>query len=213
MIKSISIICNGDDFSLEKLKKYCSESDYIIAVDGGLKILDSVAIKPDLIIGDMDSIDESVLKKYTDVKIKKYPLEKDYTDSELALKKAIGLNPENIYIISGTGSYFDHSYANIVNLLRNKNKGINIKIITGNAEIFTVKKKLKLVNLINRRFSFFPICKVTGIDMEGCKYFFKKKKNLKFTDYSISNVITENKFKLKMKKGKIIFILFDEGYK
>lgn len=209
---NISIICSGEDYTEKKITNYCKKSDYIIAVDGGLKILDGLLIKPDLIMGDMDSIDKKILSKYDDIKKEIYPVEKDFTDSELAIKKAINLKSGNISVFAATGSYFDHSIANIINLLRNYNAGINIKIHTKNSEIFPIFGKKVIKNLKGRRISLFPIGEIDGIIMKGFKYNFKDKSNLMPIDYSVSNIISSNNAYVDLKKGKLICILFDENF-
>ena len=103
----ISIIGNGEDWNSTKIKDYCKNSDFIIAADKGLSILDQLNITPDLIIGDMDSVPEKVLGKYKNIALEKYPKEKDLTDSEISLKKAISLKPKKISLLAMTGSYFD----------------------------------------------------------------------------------------------------------
>ena len=210
--KHISIICNGEDYTEKKIKQYCSNSDYIIAVDGGLKILEKLSIKPNLILGDMDSLNENILIKYNDIKKEKYSTDKDFTDSELAIQKAINFNPEKISILAATGSYIDHSFANMINLLRNYNAKIDIKIVTENSIIFPIINKKILRDYSGKRFSIFPIGEVKGIILKGCKYTFKDKSDLLPIDYSISNVIIRNKACISVKKGMLICILFDENF-
>ncbi len=209
--KNIAIVCAGEDHEYEKIRNYC-RGNYIIAVDGGLVILDKLSIKPDFFIGDLDSISEDILKKYLDLKKEIYQKEKDYTDSELALRYAIKLKPEKIFILSATGSYFDHSLANVINLIRNYDENIETKLITKNSEIFVINKKFVLNDYAGRRFSLFPFEEISGFNMSGCKYNFNEKKDLKLMDYSISNVITDKKAVFNFKKGKMILILFDENF-
>jgi len=207
----ISIIGNGEDWNSTKIKEYCKNSDFIIAADNGLSILDKLNITPDLIIGDLDSVPESVLKKYKNIPLEKYPKEKDLTDSEISLQKAISLNPKRISLLAMTGSYFDHSLANIVNLFRNYKPGIETEVITHNATIFSVTSKREFSGLAGRRFSLFPFGKISGISITGTKYPLKNS-NFEATDYSISNVIEENRYSIEIKNGFLLFILYDKGY-
>ncbi len=208
----ISIICNGEDYLEEKIFKYFNDSDYVIAVDGGLGLLDKLLLKPDFIIGDMDSIDERILLKYKSIPREVYSAEKDLTDSELAVQKAINFGPQKISILASTGSYIDHSLANIINLLRNYNKKIDMKIITKNAEIFPVFNKKSIKNASGKRVSIFPIGNIEEIVLKGFKYTFKDKTNLLPIDYSVSNIILKNIASVDVKKGMLICILFDKEY-
>jgi thiamine pyrophosphokinase len=47
--------------------------------------------------------------------------------------------------------------------------------------------------------------------MSGSQYNFSKE-NLAITDYSISNVIVEDKLEINLQEGKLFCVLFDEGF-
>ena len=210
--QKIIIVGNGEDWQKEKVISFCQTADFIIAADNGLSLLHQFNITPDLIIGDMDSVSSVLLQHYPDIPVEKFPAKKDFSDTELAIKKAITLNPGEIVLLAVTGNYFDHSYATIINLFRNYQPGIEIKIITSNSLIFPIKKKTTLLHLKGRRFSLFPISDIKNFSMQGAQYQFTKK-NLKVTDYSLSNVIVQEKLEINLEKGMLFCVLFDEGWK
>jgi thiamine pyrophosphokinase len=166
---------------------------------------------PNLIIGDLDSVPSSLLEQYKQIPIEKHPQKKNLTDTELCIQKAIGMNPTQINLLAMTGNYFDHSYANIINLFRNYRQDIKMQIITSNSIIFPVIEKTTLFDLKGRRFSLFPLSPITEFSMTGAQYNFLKK-NLAITDYSISNVIVADKLEINMQEGKLFCVLFDEGF-
>ena len=67
--------------------------EYIIAADSGIDTLENYTklfpfFKPNKIVGDFDSIsNKNILQKYPDI-VSKFPTDKDYSDTELALKEA-----------------------------------------------------------------------------------------------------------------------------
>ena len=65
----ISIIGNGEDWKAKKIKECCKISDFIIAADNGLSILDELNITPDLIVGDFDSVPKNILIKYKKIPV------------------------------------------------------------------------------------------------------------------------------------------------
>jgi len=209
--QKIIIVGNGEDWQKEKVISFCQTADFIIAADNGLSLLHQFNITPDLIIGDMDSVSSVLLQHYPDIPVEKFPAKKDFSDTELAIKKAITLNPGEIVLLAVTGNYFDHSYATIINLFRNYQPGIEIKIITSNSLIFPIKKKTNLLHLKGRRFSLFPISDIKNFSMQGAQYQFPKK-NLKVTDYSLSNVIVQEKLEINLEKGMLFCVLFDKGW-
>jgi len=194
--QKIVIVGNGEDWKREKIISFCQKSDYIIAADNGLSLLHRFDITPDLIIGDLDSVPPSLLKHYHQIPVEKHPIKKDFTDSELCIKKAIAMNPKEILLLAMTGNYFDHSYASIINLFRN---------------YFPVTGKMALLKMKGRRFSLFPLSIIKRFTMVGAQYQFSKK-NLTTTDYSISNVIIDDKLEINFKEGMLFCVLFDEGF-
>lgn len=208
----ILIIGNGEDWKKEKIIQFCQEADYIIAADNGLSLLHRFHVTPDLIIGDLDSVSPSLLQLYNQIPMEKYPSKKDFTDSELSIQKALNMNPKEIILLAMTGNYFDHSYAAVINLFRNYQQGIEIKIITSNSVIFSITGEISLLQLKGRRFSLFPLGPVKQFTMVGSQYQFSKK-NLTITDYSISNVIVDDKLEINFKKGMLFCVLFDPGFR
>ena len=74
--------------------------DLIVAVDSGTEQAYKLFLKPDLIIGDLDSIDEKTIKRAEkdEVQILKYETNKNETDFELALKHVLDEEIKDITI-------------------------------------------------------------------------------------------------------------------
>ncbi len=83
--------------------------DLVIAADAGYKTCLALAITPDLLIGDFDSMEEPADFPY----ILRAPVEKDDTDTFLAAKKGIEQGCADFHIYGGTGGRLDHTIANL----------------------------------------------------------------------------------------------------
>ena len=82
-----------------------------IAADSGLTAAESAEIKPDWIIGDMDSLqDNSRLTLYPTERVIRHPRDKDFTDTELAFNLAAEKGCDEIWIIGGGGGRIDHLF-------------------------------------------------------------------------------------------------------
>lgn len=128
--KSVLIVSGGSEVSSETLEHCVQNADFIIAADSGLSQLHKANIKPNLIVGDFDSLKlEGWQSFYQDVPVKGFIPEKDYTDTELALEEAMVLSPKRITIISATGTRQDHSLANMMLLSRAYRAGIQAEIL------------------------------------------------------------------------------------
>lgn len=94
--------------------------DCLIGADSGADFLVRSGYAPDLAIGDFDSVGPDELLRIRNAAqetIAVDPVDKDWTDTELALREAVARGHRDIRILGGLGSRFDHSLAN-VHLLR-----------------------------------------------------------------------------------------------
>ena len=85
----VCIVLNGTVNNYKTTKDIIEREnyDYIIGADGGCNHLNNMGILPNYVIGDLDSIDEKLIKYYEDNNIifKKFPTHKDQTDSEICV--------------------------------------------------------------------------------------------------------------------------------
>lgn len=85
--------------------------DFIIAADGGLRHTQALGLKPNEIIGDFDSLG------YVPEQGVVYPVEKDDTDTMLAVKRGLSLGFRRYVIYGGMdGKRLDHTVANFQTL-------------------------------------------------------------------------------------------------
>lgn len=85
-----------------------------IAVDGGLAFFEKAELRPDLIIGDCDSIRRDPRKKYLGVDVMVFPVEKDKTDTQLAVEHAIRSGATSIDIVQPIFGEADHFTGNLM---------------------------------------------------------------------------------------------------
>jgi len=72
-----------------------TEEDYLIAADGGLKHMESLGVTPNAIIGDFDSLN------YIPTGAEVFPVEKDDTDSMLAVKLGLSKGYDRFLLYGG----------------------------------------------------------------------------------------------------------------
>ncbi|MFQ9933959.1 MAG: thiamine diphosphokinase [Lachnospiraceae bacterium] len=128
------LIITGGEVNITSSLQYTEGKKYskIIAVDGGLESAVRLGIMPDVILGDFDTVDQSLLREYEGkgCEIARLNPVKDDTDTEAAFLKALSYRPDEIHILGAIGSRFDHSYANIFLLKRAYEAGVKAYIIT-----------------------------------------------------------------------------------
>jgi thiamine pyrophosphokinase len=106
------IFIGGEGPSVQLCKSFVSGADLIVAADSGLIAAENAGIKPDWIIGDMDSLDDSLrLLSYPPERVLRYPRDKDFTDTEMALWFLRDEGCLSIWIVGGGGGRIDHLFA------------------------------------------------------------------------------------------------------
>ncbi len=118
------IFANGDLTEPPELPDLLARADLIIAADGGANSCRCLGIIPDVLIGDLDSIDPAILKDFQvkAVAIHRHPPRKDATDLELALDFAMAQGAREVWLFGGLGGRWDMSLANVLLAAREKYK-------------------------------------------------------------------------------------------
>jgi len=117
------LFANGDLPLPKHLRAQLNNNDFFIAVDGGLSYITAMKLKPNLIIGDLDSADPELVDRFKaqGVEVRKYPPEKNETDLELALDAALEMKPDIIWIAGALGNRLDQTLGNVFLLIHRTN--------------------------------------------------------------------------------------------
>jgi thiamine pyrophosphokinase len=104
-LERILIFANGELPDLNTARSIMPKADYVICADGGTRHALALGIQPDLIVGDMDSADPQQLKEFSKagVGMESFSHDKNETDLELAINRAMELQPKQIVIVAALG--------------------------------------------------------------------------------------------------------------
>lgn len=213
---SVLIIGNGSSFNKYSNEEVFSNIELIICADGGLSKAEILGLVPDIIIGDFDSVNYSMLKKYEDmddIEIIKYPAEKDYTDMELAIDIAVARGYKDMIILGATGTRLDHTMANMMLLEKYYIQGIKIKIIDNNnvIQIISDNTKLTLQYKKNYFISIVPITEeINDLTLKGFKYPLNKVNVKRGSTLCISNEINVKVSEVTLRKGTAFLIIAND---
>lgn len=198
------IFCNGVlSVSSEVVIRVISKADLVIAADGGVDHLKKLNLKPGLIIGDMDSIKDQSFLYDKSVEKKIYPLEKDQTDTELAVQEAFRRGSSHITLLGATGGRFDHTLANLE--LLKKYPGC-VTLIDNDTQVVAINDRSTVVFVGEKgsRLSlFWPEKYSPSISTKGLKYNLNDEK-LVFTTQGTSNIIQDNPAFIKIASGLLL---------
>jgi thiamine pyrophosphokinase len=145
-MQRIIIFANGELPDLDKARSLIQQGDYIICADGGTRHAVALDTTPDLIIGDMDSVEKGQLQNFQEahVLLELFPHDKNETDLELALQRALEMSPAQILIIAALGGRLDQTLANIALLTNPGFSTFDLRLDDGVEEIFFCRDQVQV---------------------------------------------------------------------
>ena len=183
MLNTVVILCDGKFPKSEYPRHLIRTADFIICCDGSLRkfIRNSKAVfgedrLPDKVIGDMDSLSDSLQEKYREIIVKVD--EQEHNDQTKAFRWAIenlkGIS--QIYILGATGEREDHTIGNISLLMEYartydlEGLGINVEMISDHSTIFAATDTFEMDCGEGRKVSIFSPDNNLRIKSEGLEW-------------------------------------------
>ena len=199
----------GGNIAPDNITERPEKEDICIAADSGYKNAQKLGAKIDILVGDFDSIDTKELDKLSaNVEILTVPVEKDFTDTQLAVKTALQRGAKSIVIIGGLDGRLDHTMSNLGIIEKLYDEQIRAIITDGNNRIRYIRSSSELI--ARSHFKYFSIIardeKVKGVSVEGGKYPLKNATLSSKNQYVVSNEIAKNCALISVKKGGIYII-------
>lgn len=183
MEKTVVIICDGQFPESEYPRYLMRTADYTICCDGALtkylrhgRSIFGEERRPDLVIGDMDTLSRAMQKKHDDIIIKVE--EQEHNDQTKAVRWALtemeGVG--YIYILGATGGRLDHTIGNASLLMEYTRmfdlaaKGVTIEMISDTCTAFAVNDTVEFDCGIGRKVSIFSPDNSLRIKSKGLEY-------------------------------------------
>jgi thiamine pyrophosphokinase len=173
LMKRIIIFANGELPDIHKARLLLQRDDYFICADGGTRHALSLNVQPQLIIGDMDSADHDHVQAFQEAgaRLERFSHDKNETDLELALQRAIDLNPQHILILGALGGRLDQTLGNLALLGDPRLALFNVKMDDGIEEVFLCRAQAEIRGRRGDFVSLIPsIGAVSGIRTKDLKY-------------------------------------------
>ncbi len=204
-------IITGGTLSDKFLADYVAAhpADLIVVVDGALEVTHRLGILPDYIVGDFDTVNQSLLEFYDEKIILRHPPEKDQTDTELAIETALWAQCTSLVFFGATGSRLDHSLANIFLLQSLLNHGISAEILNENNKLYLKNQSF----IIHRKeawgdfVSLLPLTEtVEGVTLTGFKYPVEKLTFFRERTLGVSNEIIKEEAGVEFADGIFLVV-------
>ena len=137
-------------------------ADLVVAADAGALTLDRLGARPDVLVGDLDSIDaESVGRiRAGGTRVERHPTDKDASDTELAVEEAAAAGAERIEILAALGgSRLDHELATLLLLADPAWRDRDLRIVRGGITVRALRagERLELLGGTGDTVSLLPV--------------------------------------------------------
>lgn len=187
-----------------------ASADLVIAADSGAEAAMRYGLIPAFVVGDFDSLDQQTLEKLrsTGSQIRTVAVEKDETDTELAVQIAVEQGATEVTLLGALGgSRFDHTMANV--LLLAGFESLHMRIVDGTSAGWLLKGPGTGVIEGERGdlLSLLPLTEnAEGVSTQGLHYPLRGETLHFGKPRGVSNVLTEARAEVTLERGLLLVI-------
>lgn len=123
-------------------------ADLVVAADGGAVSLEQIGRRPELVVGDLDSVDASLLERLdgAGTRVERHPIDKEASDTELAVEAAFAAGGSTVIVLAALGGErVDHALANLLLLADSSFAGRDLRIVRGGTTVRALHAGERLV--------------------------------------------------------------------
>ncbi|MDB4893783.1 MAG: thiamine pyrophosphokinae [Firmicutes bacterium] len=168
------VFCAGMVEDYVRIRSFLGAPDLVICADGGIRHAFALGLRPALVLGDFDSAGQALAAEMESqgIPVQRVPVEKDQTDSQLALEEAIRRGADEILLVGATGGRLDHTVANLL-LLPGLPASTTVSIVDSHNLVRLLRPggRLTVPALPGSYLSLLPLSpEVKGVVAEGVKW-------------------------------------------
>jgi thiamine pyrophosphokinase len=182
----------------------------VIAADGGARIARHFGQTIHFIVGDMDSVEPSLLSdlQTAGTRVERYPVHKNETDLELALALAVREGARWIRIIGGVGDRLDQTLSNVYLLALPVLDGCDARLVAGRQETWLISAgEWTIEGDPDDTISLIPLSgAVRGVRTEGLYYPLRDEDLLFGPARGVSNVMQEKSVQVCVREGVLLVV-------
>jgi len=174
----------------------------LVAVDGGLRTCRTARRRPDLFVGDGDSLKRRVP---TDIESVIYPMDKDFSDLAGAMNEMRQRKVAVVAVAGLTGGRLDHEWANLLELAGRSRAFAGIIAPTARGMVVVTSHGCKAATVRGRTFSLFALGSASTISLAGTRWELSRRR-LKPGSHGLSNT-TGTELDLTVHTGVVAMVM------
>ena len=198
----ILLIGNAATASAKLLQQLAKQADVIVAADGGAGKALKSGVKPDFVVGDLDSVSKRDLRALQACVLNMVTQEN--TDLEKALLFITRALPvTQITLVGFVGGRWDFSLANILHIASYAKK-VDITLAGDGWRMHLLTHPAQFTTKLKKRVSLVPLKNCTGVTLMGLKYPLKNEPLPVGTTRPLSNQTISKQFSVSLKRGVLL---------
>jgi thiamine pyrophosphokinase len=208
------VIFNGGPPPRPEIARWLPSPAYVIAVDRGYEHAAALDVDVDELIGDFDSLDSALVASARElgVTVASYPTDKDFTDLDLALQRAVALTASDITVVCGDGweDRFDHVAAQLGLLANPMFAPYSVAAWFGNTFVASAhpSRPLRVSGRPGETITLLAIGgEVGGVTTIGLKYPLRSETISPFGTRSVSNEFLEPHANISVDTGSLLVVI------
>ena len=204
-----ALVFAGGDPPPPELLDDVDRSAFVIAADSGLDHALALGFTADVVVGDLDSVTPGALARARDAgaDVEPHPAEKDETDLELALRRAVALGVQRVTVIGGGGGRHDHLLANALVLAHDDYAGLDVEALVGTARLTVIRTHAQLHGAPASFLSLLPLGgPACGIRTDGLRYPLHDEELAPGTTRGVSNEFVDSLATVSLRTGVLLAV-------
>jgi thiamine pyrophosphokinase len=206
------IVAGGEPLAVDKTQ--LEGADLLVAADAGASWLAEAGVTPDLLIGDLDSIPSDLLARLetAGVPIERHPTDKDASDAELAVDRAVTHGADRVVVIGALGGErLDHQLANVLLLAYETWPAtlLDLSIVRGGTQLRAARGggRLELRGGVGDLVSLLPLGgDAVGVRTDGLRYPLDGEDLHVGRSRGLSNVVERAPASVSLDRGTLLVI-------
>jgi thiamine pyrophosphokinase len=202
------IVANGELEDHPRLRELWRGADLRIAADGGVgNARAHLALAPHIVIGDLDSLDDTTRAWCAHAEFIQHPRDKDETDFELALDLACARGATEITILGALGGRFDQMLANLLLLVKVASAHIVARIAGADFDAWVAWERAVVHGRIGETVSLIPLTeRVEGVATRGLKYPLRDEMLFFGSTRGVSNELVAEQVEISFVRGVLLVV-------
>ncbi len=205
------VITNGVLEDMTLWQEEIGQAELVVTADGGARHARSLGIRPDVVVGDGDSLDAETARWLEEQGVPwvQHPAAKDETDLELALLYAAHAGAREILLLGAQGGRPDQMLANLLLLAHPALAGCRVRLLGKNYQALVLHggEEIALTGRVGDTLSLLPLSEqARGIKTAGLRWTLSGDTLRLGPARGISNELTSPQVRIALQEGLLLIV-------